>query len=176
MRGVPPFSICEADACRNVHCSIAAPLQVAPLDMFTEANTKTNLPAQIEITAVPGSTYSFQFMAKGGGSANKTFLYQETKALLNPGRLMAFLEEKIATLGTAACVQQISHGVHSGVNAANTSPFGCFHEVTSPSQGLRKSSRQNVWTLWLPCIPKCPTSRCGRPTVPLGHRDRWTLG
>lgn len=77
--------------------------QVAPLDMFTEANTKTNLPAQIEITAVPGSTYSFQFMAKGGGSANKTFLYQETKALLNPGRLMAFLEEKIATLGTAAC-------------------------------------------------------------------------
>ena len=57
--------------------------QVAPLDMFTEANTKTNLPAQIELMAAPGNNYSFQFMAKGGGSANKTFLFQQTKALLN---------------------------------------------------------------------------------------------
>ncbi|MBL8658713.1 MAG: fumarate hydratase [Rhodospirillales bacterium] len=77
--------------------------QVAPLDMFNEVNTGTNLPAQIDIYATAGSAYKFMFMAKGGGSANKTFLYQETKALLNPERLRAFLDEKIRTLGTAAC-------------------------------------------------------------------------
>jgi fumarate hydratase class I len=77
--------------------------QVAPLDMYNEANTKTNLPAQINLYATPGNAYKFLFMAKGGGSANKTFLYQQTKALLNPPALMKFLEEKIATLGTAAC-------------------------------------------------------------------------
>ncbi len=77
--------------------------QVAPLDMFNEVNTGTNLPAQIDIYATAGSAYKFMFMAKGGGSANKTFLYQETKALLNTQRLRAFLDEKIRTLGTAAC-------------------------------------------------------------------------
>ena len=77
--------------------------QVAPLDMYTEVNTGNNLPAQIEIYATGGDAYRFLFLAKGGGSANKTFLYQETKALLNPKRLMEFLDEKIRTLGTAAC-------------------------------------------------------------------------
>jgi fumarate hydratase class I len=77
--------------------------QVAPLDMYTEVNTGTNLPAQIDIYATAGNAYKFMFMAKGGGSANKTFLYQETKALLNPTRLRSFLDEKIRTLGTAAC-------------------------------------------------------------------------
>lgn len=77
--------------------------QVAPLDMYKEVNTKTNLPAQINLYATQGDAYKFMFMAKGGGSANKTFLYQQTKALLNPKSLMAFLEEKIKTLGTAAC-------------------------------------------------------------------------
>lgn len=77
--------------------------QVAPLDMFQEANTKTNLPAQIELYATSGSEYSFQFMAKGGGSANKTFLFQQTKALLNESSLETFLNEKIMSLGTAAC-------------------------------------------------------------------------
>jgi len=77
--------------------------QVAPLDMFNETNTGNNLPAQIDIYATEGSEYKFLFMAKGGGSANKTFLYQQTKALLNPDSLMAFLDEKIRTLGTAAC-------------------------------------------------------------------------
>ena len=77
--------------------------QVAPLDMYTEANTKTNLPAQVEIYAQPGNTYNFHFMAKGGGSANKTFLFQQTKALLNEAKLTEFLEEKIASLGTSAC-------------------------------------------------------------------------
>jgi fumarate hydratase class I len=77
--------------------------QVAPLDMFTETNTNNNLPAQIDIYASEGKEYKFIFMAKGGGSANKTFLFQETKALLNPESLRIFLNEKIRTLGTAAC-------------------------------------------------------------------------
>ena len=77
--------------------------QVAPLDMFTETNTGNNLPAQIDIYASEGKEYKFLFIAKGGGSANKTFLFQQTKALLNPESLMTFLDEKIRTLGTAAC-------------------------------------------------------------------------
>lgn len=77
--------------------------QMAPLDMFTEQNTGTNLPAQIEIEAVPGDIYRFLFLAKGGGSANKSFLYQETRALLDPNRLAVFLDEKLRLLGTAAC-------------------------------------------------------------------------
>jgi fumarate hydratase class I len=77
--------------------------QLAPLDMYTEKNTGTNLPAQIEIYSEPGDEYHLLFMAKGGGSANKTFLYQETKALLNPESLLRFIAEKIRTLGTAAC-------------------------------------------------------------------------
>ncbi len=77
--------------------------QVAPLDMYKEKNTGTNLPAQIEIYAEPGDEYELLFVAKGGGSANKTFLYQETKALLNPESLLNFVAEKIRTLGTSAC-------------------------------------------------------------------------
>ncbi len=77
--------------------------QMAPLDMYREANTGTNLPAQIEIFATDGDSYKFLFMAKGGGSANKSYLFQETKALLNPERLLAFVEEKLRSLGTAAC-------------------------------------------------------------------------
>jgi fumarate hydratase, class I len=77
--------------------------QLAPLTMWDEKNTGTNLPAQIELYATAGSEYKFLFMAKGGGSANKSYLYQETKAVLNPARMLAFLEEKIRSLGTAAC-------------------------------------------------------------------------
>jgi fumarate hydratase class I len=77
--------------------------QMAALTMWDEVNTGTNLPAQIELYAVPGDEYRFLFMAKGGGSANKSFLFQETKALLNPASLMRFLDEKLRTLGTAAC-------------------------------------------------------------------------
>jgi fumarate hydratase class I len=77
--------------------------QLAPLDMYKEKNTGTNLPAQIEIYAEPGDEYELLFVAKGGGSANKTFLYQETKALLNPESLLNFVAEKIRTLGTSAC-------------------------------------------------------------------------
>lgn len=77
--------------------------QNAPLDMYTEVNTQTNLPAQIDITATPGNEYHFLFVNKGGGSANKAALYQETKSILQPEKLTAFLIEKMKSLGTAAC-------------------------------------------------------------------------
>jgi fumarate hydratase class I len=77
--------------------------QLAPLDMYREKNTGNNLPAQIELFATEGDAYKFLFMAKGGGSANKSYLYQETKALLNPKSLLAFIGDKIRSLGTAAC-------------------------------------------------------------------------
>ncbi len=77
--------------------------QMAPLDMYTEKNTGTNLPAEIKIAATDGDAYKFLFIAKGGGSANKSFLYQETKALLNEAALLPWIFEKIQTLGTSAC-------------------------------------------------------------------------
>jgi fumarate hydratase class I len=77
--------------------------QLAPLDTFTEKNTATNLPAQIEIYSELGDEYELLYVAKGGGSANKTFLYQETKALLNPKSLLAFVADKLKSLGTSAC-------------------------------------------------------------------------
>src|SRR5487761_1320406 len=77
--------------------------QMAPLTMWDEKNTGSNLPAQIELYATDGDAYKFLFMAKGGGSANKSYLYQETKAVLNPTRMASFLEEKIRTIGTSAC-------------------------------------------------------------------------
>ena len=77
--------------------------QTVALDMYTEKNTGTNLPAQIDIQSVEGKEYKFLCIAKGGGSANKTYLYQETKALLNPKTLEKFLIEKMKSLGTAAC-------------------------------------------------------------------------
>jgi len=77
--------------------------QTAALDMYEEVNTGTNLPAQIDLYAADGPSYEFLFVTKGGGSANKTYLFQETKALLNPASLEKFLVEKMQTLGTAAC-------------------------------------------------------------------------
>lgn len=77
--------------------------QNAPLDMFTEKNTGTNLPAQLDLYATDGDAYKFLFIAKGGGSANKSFLYQETRAVLTPKTLVPFLTEKMMSLGTAAC-------------------------------------------------------------------------
>ncbi|AYN29196.1 MULTISPECIES: class I fumarate hydratase [Buttiauxella] len=77
--------------------------QNAPLDMYTEVNTQTNLPAQIDISATPGNEYRFLFVNKGGGSANKAALFQETKSILQPEKLTAFLIEKMKSLGTAAC-------------------------------------------------------------------------
>src|SRR6202011_4994287 len=77
--------------------------QLAPLSMFEEKNTRNNMPAQVEIYAEGEDAYKFLFVAKGGGSANKSFLFQATPSVLTPDRLMAFLKEKILTLGTAAC-------------------------------------------------------------------------
>ena len=77
--------------------------QLAPLDMYTESNTRTNLPAQIEIYADQGDEYRLMILTKGGGSANKSLLFQETRALLNPGRFLEFVDEKLRILGTAAC-------------------------------------------------------------------------
>ncbi|MFT5087558.1 MAG: fumarate hydratase class I, partial [Planctomycetota bacterium] len=77
--------------------------QLAPLSMFEEKNTRTNLPAQIELYADRGPAYKFMFMAKGGGSANKSYLFQETRALLTPEGLRKFIDEKLRMIGTAAC-------------------------------------------------------------------------
>jgi fumarate hydratase class I len=77
--------------------------QMAPLTMWDEVNTKNNLPAEIEISSVDGDAYKLLFIAKGGGSANKSYLFQETKALLNPDSLLRFMDEKLRSLGTAAC-------------------------------------------------------------------------
>jgi fumarate hydratase class I len=101
------FAEDEQALARGVHQAYAEKnlrySQLAPLDMYTEKNTGSNLPAQIELHATPGDSYKFLFLAKGGGSANKTFLYQETKALLNPESLLRFVADKLRTLGTSAC-------------------------------------------------------------------------
>src|SRR5215210_538721 len=94
--------------------------QLAPLSMFEEVNTRSNLPAQIEIYAEGEDAYKFLFVAKGGGSANKTFLYQATPAVLTKERLMPFLKEKILTLGTAACPPYHLAIVIGGLTAEQT--------------------------------------------------------
>jgi fumarate hydratase class I len=113
--------------------------QLAPLSMWEEKNTGSNLPAQIELYAAPGDAYKFLFMAKGGGSANKSFLYQETKAVLNPSRMLTFLEEKIRSLGTAACPPYhlaIVVGGTSAEYALKTAKYASAHYLDNlPSSG-----------------------------------------
>ena len=113
--------------------------QLAPLDLFNEANTGTNLPAQIEIYADEGDAYKFLFIAKGGGSANKTFLYQETKALLNPESLTNFLDEKIRTLGTAACppyhLAVVIGGTSAELTLKTVKLASCKYLDTLPTEG-----------------------------------------
>ena len=94
--------------------------QVSPTTMFDEVNTRTNLPAQIDLFATEGNAYKFLFMTKGGGSANKSFLYQETKALLNPERLMEFCVEKMRSIGTSACPPYHLAFVIGGTSAEHT--------------------------------------------------------
>jgi fumarate hydratase class I len=94
--------------------------QLAPLSMFEERNTKDNTPAQIDLLADTGEAYKFLFMAKGGGSANKTYLYQKTKALLNEESLTRFVEEKLKSLGTAACPPYHIAMVIGGTSAEST--------------------------------------------------------
>ncbi|MEO3782482.1 fumarate hydratase [Actinocorallia sp. B10E7] len=113
--------------------------QMAPLTMWDEKNTGTNLPAQIELYAAGGDEYKFLFMAKGGGSANKSYLYQETKAVLNPKRMLSFLEEKIRSLGTAACPPYhlaIVVGGTSAEYALKTAKYASAHYLDHmPTEG-----------------------------------------
>jgi fumarate hydratase class I len=113
--------------------------QMAPLTMWDEKNTGSNLPAQIELYAAPGDAYKFLFMAKGGGSANKSYLYQETKAILNPKAMLAFLEEKIRSLGTAACPPYhlaIVIGGTSAEFALKTAKYASAHYLDAlPTEG-----------------------------------------
>ncbi len=118
--------------------------QLAPLTMWEEKNTGTNLPAQIELYSTPASPgkspeYKFLFMAKGGGSANKSFLYQETKAVLNPERMLAFLDEKIRSLGTAACPPYHLAVVIGGTSAEfalKTAKYASAHYLDNlPTEG-----------------------------------------
>jgi fumarate hydratase class I len=104
--------------------------QTAPLDMYKEVDTGTNLPAQIDLYATDGMEYQFLFVAKGGGSANKTSLYQETKALLNPVSLEKFLTEKMKTLGTAGCPPY-----HLAFVIGGTSAEACLKTVKLATTG-----------------------------------------
>ena len=113
--------------------------QVAPLSMYEEVNTGDNLPAQIELYAEEGDEYKFLFIAKGGGSANKSFLYQQTKAVLNPKSLLKFLDEKIRTLGTAACppyhLAIVIGGTSAELNLKTVKLASCRYLDNLPSAG-----------------------------------------
>ncbi|AVL99932.1 fumarate hydratase [Gordonia iterans] len=117
--------------------------QLAPLTMYDEKNTGTNLPAQVEIYATEqgpkGPEYKFLFMAKGGGSANKSFLFQETKAILNPKKILSFLDEKIRSLGTAACPPYHLAVVIGGTSAEfalKTAKYASAHYLDNlPTEG-----------------------------------------
>jgi fumarate hydratase class I len=108
--------------------------QTAALTMYDEVNTGSNLPPQIDIYATPGREYKFLFVAKGGGSANKTYLFQETRALLNPASLEAFLVDKMKLLGTAACPPY-----HIAVVVGGTSAEACLKTVKLASTGYYDS-------------------------------------
>jgi len=113
--------------------------QMAPLTMWDEQNTGTNLPAQIELYATAGDAYKLLFMAKGGGSANKSYLYQETKAVLNRSSMLRFLDEKLRTLGTAACPPYHLAVVVGGTSAElalKTAKYASAHYLDSlPTEG-----------------------------------------
>ena len=113
--------------------------QNAPLDMYNEVNTKCNLPAQIDIEATEGDEYHFLCVTKGGGSANKTYLFQETKALLNPATLVPFLVEKMKTLGTAACppyhIAFVIGGTSAEANLAAVKKASVKYYDNLPTQG-----------------------------------------
>ncbi len=113
--------------------------QNAPLNMYDEVNTGCNLPAQIDLHAGEGMEYEFLFVAKGGGSANKTYLYQETKALINPKTLIPFLVEKMKTLGTAACppyhIAFVIGGTSAEMNLATVKKASVKYYDNLPTEG-----------------------------------------
>ncbi len=125
--------------------------QLAPLTMFDEKNTGTNLPAQVEIYAVPGNEYHFLFLAKGGGSANKSYLYQETKALLNEKSLEKFLSEKLFSLGTSACPPYHIVVVIGGTSAEATlkavklASAGYYDDLPTQGNDLGQAFRDLEW-------------------------------
>ncbi|MBQ7853240.1 MAG: fumarate hydratase [Muribaculaceae bacterium] len=113
--------------------------QNAPLNMYDEVNTGCNLPAQIDLHATEGNEYKFLFVAKGGGSANKTYLYQETKALINPKTLIPFLVEKMKSLGTAACppyhIAFVIGGTSAEMNLATVKKASVKYYDNLPTEG-----------------------------------------
>ena len=113
--------------------------QVAPLSMYQEVNTGDNLPAQIDIYSEPGDEYHFLFVAKGGGSANKSFLYQQTRATLEPKAMIKFLDEKLRTLGTAACppyhLAIVIGGTSAEMNLKTVKLASCHYLDTLPTSG-----------------------------------------
>ena len=113
--------------------------QNAPLNMYDEVNTGCNLPAQIDLYATDGDEYKFLFVAKGGGSANKTYLYQETKALINPKTLIPFLVEKMKSLGTAACppyhIAFVIGGTSAEMNLATVKKASVKYYDNLPTEG-----------------------------------------
>ena len=113
--------------------------QNAPLNMYDEVNTGCNLPAQIDLHACDGNEYNFLFVAKGGGSANKTYLYQETKALINPKTLVPFLVEKMKSLGTAACppyhIAFVIGGTSAEMNLATVKKASVKYYDDLPTEG-----------------------------------------
>jgi fumarate hydratase, class I len=115
--------------------------QLAPLQMFEEVNTGDNLPAQIDIYATSGDEYEFLFIAKGGGSANKTFLYQQTPAVMNKAALIKFLDTQIRTLGTAACppyhLAIVIGGTSAELNLKTVKLASCHYLDDLPSEGNR---------------------------------------
>jgi fumarate hydratase class I len=115
--------------------------QVAPLSMYEEVNTGDNLPAQIDLFAEPGEVYKFLLIAKGGGSANKSFLYQQSKAVLNPQSLLKFLDDKIRTLGTAACppyhLAIVIGGTSAEMNLKTVKLASCRYLDALPREGNR---------------------------------------
>src|SRR5246127_819824 len=113
--------------------------QLAPLSMYEEVNTGDNLPARIDLYAEPGEAYKFLFIAKGGGSANKSFLYQQTRAVLNPRSLTAFLDKQLRTLGTAACppyhLAVVIGGTSAELNLKTVKLASCRYLDSLPAQG-----------------------------------------
>ena len=125
--------------------------QMAPISMFEEKNTGSNLPAQIDIHAAPGDEYDFLFLAKGGGSANKTFLFQESKSLLNDKSLEKFLREKLFSLGTAACPPYHLAVVIGGTSAEATlkavklASAGYYDSLPMAATGSGQAFRDPEW-------------------------------
>ena len=142
--------------------------QMAPLNMYDEKNTGTNLPAEIKVSAVDGDAYKFIFMAKGGGSANKSFLFQETKALLNEATLLPWIFEKIQTLGTAACPPYhlaIVIGGTSAEFAVETAKLASARYLDSlPHGGVRAGSRLPRRRVGRPRCSSWPRRRASAPS------------